>query len=157
MAFWDAGRTLRTLISCVCSRTRAVKGDAVVWEPVNYRAIPRTYPFWKKFAPGPVLPAPPCFLRVGGVCCSSRLGLYHRVVLRRPLAQDLVRLAWSKCLKNNENGGGRMAKTCPGWKSSTWMFWFGKRQQRKGVGECEESVTKPAPTRIFHPIVIKVL
>lgn len=48
-----------------------------------------------------------------------------------------------------------MAETCPGWKSSTWMFWFGKRQQRKGVGECEGSVTKAAPTRIFHPMLSK--
>lgn len=54
-------------------------------------------------------------------------------------------------------GVGGWQKPVLGGKAPLWMFWFGKRQQRKGVGECEESVTKPAPTRIFHPIVIKVL
>lgn len=48
MAFWDAGGTLSTFIICVCSRTGAVKGDAAVWEPVNWRNIPRNCLLWKK-------------------------------------------------------------------------------------------------------------
>lgn len=141
MAFWDAGGTPRTLIICTCSRKGGVKGDAVVREPVSEKPIPRSGLLWKKFPLGPILPAPPRFLHAGAVCCLSSPDLYqqsgHEKTHGVGLGESSLGLSISKCLKNKKKGGGRVAKTHPGLKSSACMFWFAKRQQRKGVGECE--------------------
>lgn len=157
MALWDAGGMPRTVVICMCSRKGAMKGDAVVWEPISQKSVPRNGLLWKNFPLGLMLPPPQHFLHAGAVCCSSSLDLYQQSGPEKThgirLRETSLGLSFSKCLKNIKKGRGRVAKTHPGLKSSAYMFWFVKRWQRKGVGECEWSFTKPAPTCIFHTIV----
>lgn len=87
-----------------------MKGDAIVWEPVRQKAVPRSDLLWKNFPLGPILPAPPGFLRAGAVCCSSSLDLYQQIGREKThgagVGETSLGLSFSKFLRNKKQGVG---------------------------------------------------